>query len=41
LTCEKFAEWKEANDPEYQAEGYIDKLINQISDSYKLTHFII
>uniref|UniRef100_A0A0P4ZW10 E3 ubiquitin-protein ligase RNF31 n=1 Tax=Daphnia magna TaxID=35525 RepID=A0A0P4ZW10_9CRUS len=21
LTCEKFAEWKEANDPEYQAEG--------------------
>lgn len=21
ITCEKFAEWKEANDPEYQAEG--------------------
>lgn len=21
LTCDLFAEWKEANDPEYQAEG--------------------
>ena len=21
ITCEKFAEWKEDNDPEFQAEG--------------------